>query len=70
MEGFFKTFHYDYDGTSLTMFLFYILKKLDVVAKRYFVSKFLEVMNRSERSPFDPATIHTNIRSYIPTFQK
>lgn len=63
MEDFEETFNYDYDDTSLTMFLFYILKKLDVSTKRDFLAMFLEgIMGKDERSPFDPATIHVSIQ--------
>ncbi len=58
-----ETFNYDYDDESLTMFLFFIIKKLDVSAKRHFLAMFLEAMGtNNQRDPLDPSTRYVHIR--------
>jgi hypothetical protein len=59
-----ETFNYDYDDDeSLNMFLFFIVKKLDVSAKRHFLAMFLEAMGiNNQRDPLDSSTRYVRIR--------
>jgi hypothetical protein len=63
MEDFEETFNYDYDDESLNMFLYHILKKLDVSAKRRFSAMFLDALGvNNQRDPSDPTTRHVRIQ--------